>query len=154
MTHNHPEGIKGALAVTDAIFLGRYYADGWAGDYEKPIDHDPDEIKRRIRKHIEKVYGYDLSFTLDEIRPHYQFSSTCQGSVPQAIVAFLESNDYEDAIRNAVSIGGDSDTIAAITGSIDEAVWGIPKWIKAKAWTYLDEPLKEVVRRWRAFIKS
>ena len=148
VTHNHPEGIKGALAVTDAIFLCRYYFGGWAGDYEKPIDDDPDEIKRRIRKHIEKQHGYDLSFTLDEIRPTYRFDVTCQGSVPQAIVAFLESTDFEDAIRNAISIGGDSDTIGAITGSIAEAAYGIPDWIREKALTYLDEPLKDVLRRW------
>ncbi len=148
VTHNHPEGIKGALAVTDAIFLCRYYFGGWAGDYERPIDDDPDEIKRRIRKQIEMVHGYDLSFTLDEIRPTYRFDVTCQGSVPQAIVAFLESTDFEDAIRNAISIGGDSDTIGAITGSIAEAAYGIPDWIREKALTYLDEPLKDVLRRW------
>ena len=149
VTHNHPEGIRGALAVTDAIFLCRYYFGGWAGDYEEPIADQPDEIKRRIRKHIEKQHGYDLSFTLDEIRPTYRFDVTCQGSVPQAIVAFLESTDFEDAIRNAVSIGGDSDTIGAITGSIAEAAYGIPSWIKEKALTYLDDPLKDVLYRWQ-----
>ena len=149
VTHNHPEGIKGALAVTDAIFLCRYYFGGWAGDYEEPIADQPDEIKRRIRKHIEEQHGYDLSFTLDEIRPTYRFDVTCQGSVPQAIVAFLESTDFEDAIRNAISIGGDSDTIGAITGSIAEAAYEIPSWIKEKALTYLDDPLKDVLYRWQ-----
>ena len=148
VTHNHPEGIKGALAVTDAIFMCRYYFGGWAGDYEEPIDKNPEEIKRRIRKHIEEKYGYDLSFTLDEIRPGYRFDVTCQGSVPQAIVAFLESTGFEDAIRNAVSIGGDSDTIAAIAGSIAEAAYGIPQDIREKALTYLPEPLKDVLHRW------
>ena len=79
---------------------------------------NPAEIKRRIKEHIEKEYGYDLSKTLDEIRPTYRFNETCQDTVPQAIVAFLESTDFEDAIRNAISLGGDSDTLAAITGSI------------------------------------
>ena len=114
VTHNHPEGIKGALAVTDAIFMCRYYFGGFYGDY--------------------------------------RFDVSCQGSVPQAITAFLESTDFEDAIRNAISIGGDSDTIAAITGSIAEAAYGIPDWIKQKAYSYLDEPLKDVLRRWRKFV--
>ena len=149
VTHNHPEGIKGAMAVTDAIFLARYYFSGWYGEFESPVSHDPAECKKRIRKHIEQEYGYDLSFTLDRIRPEYTFSSSCQGSVPQAIAAFLESTDFEDAIRNAISLGGDSDTLAAITGSIAEAAYGIPDWIKDKAFSYLDEPLKNVLRRWR-----
>lgn len=88
--------------------------------------------------------GYDLSKTLDEIRPSYRFNETCQDTVPQAIIAFLESTSFEDAIRNAISLGGDSDTLAAITGSIAEAAYGIPQWIKDKAWSYLDEPLKTV----------
>ena len=102
--------------------------------------------------HIEKEYGYDLSKTLDEIRPTYRFNETCQDTVPQAIVAFLESTDFEDAIRNAISLGGDSDTLAAITGSIAEAAYGIPEWIKDKAYSYLDEPLKVVLRRWEEFV--
>ena len=97
VTHNHPEGLKGAEATTAAIFLARM-----------------GEGKDEIRAYIENHY-YPLDFTLDEIRPAYAFDVSCQGSVPPAIVAFLESTDYEDAIRNAVSIGGDSDTIAAIT---------------------------------------
>ncbi len=84
------------------------------------------KIKKRIKAHIEKEHGYDLSKALDEIRPSYKFDVSCQGSVPQSITAFLESVDFEDAIRNAISIGGDSDTIAAITGSIAEAAYGIP----------------------------
>lgn len=86
--------------------------------------------------------------SLDEIRKDYKFDETCQGSVPQAIIAFLESTDFEDAIRNAISIGGDSDTIAAITGSIAEAAYGISEDMKEMAYTYLDEPLKDVLRRW------
>lgn len=141
VTHNHPEGVKGAMATSDAIFLCRYFLGGDGCD-------NPAEIKRRIKEHIEKEYGYDLSKTLDEIRPTYRFNETCQDTVPQAIVAFLESSDFEDAIRNAISLGGDSDTLAAITGSIAEAAYGIPDWIKDKAYSYLDEPLKDVLRRW------
>ncbi|MCD8300640.1 MAG: ADP-ribosylglycohydrolase family protein [Clostridiales bacterium] len=152
VTHNHPEGIKGAMAVADVIFMCRYYFGGYCGDYETPINDDPEECKKRIKEHIETEYGYDLGRTLDEIRPNYSFDVSCQNSVPQAIVAFLESSDYEDAIRNAISIGGDSDTIAAIAGSIAEAAYGIPKWIKDKAWSYLDEPLRDVLRRWRKFV--
>ena len=151
VTHNHPEGIKGAMAVTDAIFMSRYYFGGYCGDYEDPIDKDPKECKKRIKEHIEQTYGYDLSRTLDEIRPTYQFNATCQGSVPEAIIAFLESTDFEDAVRNAISLGGDSDTIAAIAGSIAEAAYGIPETIRTKALSYLDEPLKEVVRQWQTY---
>ena len=148
VTHNHPEGIKGAMATADAIFMCRYFFSGYASDNGQTNSDNPEEIKRRIKEHIEKEYGYDLSKTLDEIRPTYRFNETCQDTVPQAIVAFLESTDFEDAIRNAISLGGDSDTLAAITGSIAEAAYGIPEWIKDKVYTYLDEPLKDVLRRW------
>ena len=148
VTHNHAEGVKGAMATSDAIFMCRYYFGGYSGDYGKPINDNPTECKRLIKEHIEQEYGYDLSKTLDEIRPTYRFNETCQDTVPQAIVAFLESTDFEDAIRNAISLGGDSDTLAAITGSITEAAYGIPEWIQDKAYSYLDEPLKEVLRRW------
>ena len=140
VTHNHPEGIKGAMATADAIFLCRYY--------RKKDANTLDDCKKAVKEHIEKKYGYNLSQTLDEIRPGYDFDVTCQGSVPQAIIAFLESTDFEDAIRNAISIGGDSDTVAAITGSIAEAVYGIPDWIKEKALSYLDKPLMDIVNRW------
>jgi len=106
VTHNHPEGIKGAQATASAIFLGRQ-----------------GEGKEGIRKFIENRFGYDLNRTLDEIRPGYRFDVTCQGSVPEAIIAFLESRYYEDAVRNAVSLGGDSDTIACITGGIAQAYY-------------------------------
>ena len=152
VTHNHPEGIKGAMATADAIFMCRYFFSGYARAQGQPNSDNPEEIQRRIKEHIEKEYGYDLSKTLDEIRPTYRFNETCQDTVPQAIVAFLESTDFEDAIRNAISLGGDSDTLAAITGSIAEAAYGIPEWIKDKVYTYLDEPLKEVLRRWEEFV--
>ena len=152
VTHNHPEGIKGAMATADVIFMCRYFFGGHASDNGQPNSDNPEEIKRRIKEHIEKEYGYDLSKTLDEIRPTYRFNETCQDTVPQAIVAFLESTDFEDAIRNAISLGGDSDTLAAITGSIAEAAYGIPEWITDKVYTYLDEPLKDVLRRWEEFV--
>ena len=152
VTHDHPEGIKGAMAVADAIFMCRYYFGGYCGDDEVPINDDPAECKRRIKKHIESEYGYDLSSSLDEIRPTYRFNESCQGTVPQAIIAFLESMDFEDAIRNAISLGGDSDTLAAITGGIAEAAYGVPQWMKEKAWEYLDEPLREVCRRWEDYL--
>lgn len=154
VTHNHPEGVKGALATADAIFLCRFYFGGYCLDYGEPINNDPAECKKRIKEHIEKEYGYDLSKTLDEIRPTYCFNETCQETVPQAIAAFLESTDFEDAIRNAISLGGDSDTLAAITGSIAEAAYGIPDWIKEKAYSYLDGPLKSVVDRWDEKLKN
>ncbi len=155
VTHNHPEGVKGAMATADAIFMCRFYFGGYCKDYSTPIDDDPDECKRRIKSHIERTYGYDLSSkTLDEIRPAYSFNETCQETVPQAILAFLESTDFEDAIRNAISLGGDSDTLAAITGSIAEAAYGIPDSIKERAYSYLDEPLRDVLRRWKKFINA
>ncbi|MBQ8502703.1 MAG: ADP-ribosylglycohydrolase family protein [Clostridia bacterium] len=122
VTHNHPEGIKGAVSVTGAIFLAR-------------TGHTMDEIKRYASRF------YTIDFTLDEIRDAYGFYETCQQSVPQAFEAFFESTDFEDAVRNAVSIGGDSDTIAAITGSIAEAFYGISDGLKKRAVSCLDERL-------------
>ena len=101
VTHNHPEGIKGAQATAAAIFLAR-----------------TGKNKAEIKAYIEQKFGYDLDFTLDEIRPTFPFDESCQGTVPQSIVAFLESIDYDSAIRLAISLGGDSDTIACITGGI------------------------------------
>ena len=129
MTHNHPEGIKGAVATTAAIFMALHGSS-----------------KEEIRAVIERDY-YKLDFTLDQIRPVYTFDVTCQGSVPQAIEAFLESADFEDAIRNAISIGGDSDTIAAITGSIAEAYYGIPESIRGQAVQYLDKVQIDILDR-------
>lgn len=121
VTHDHPEGIRGAKAAAGAIFLALHRTD-----------------RGQIKRFIEENY-YQLDFTLDEIRPLYTFDVSCQGSVPQAIEAFLESTSFEDAIRGAISIGGDSDTIAAITGGIAEAYYGIPAGIRAQALLYLDE---------------
>ena len=125
VTHNHPEGVKGAQAVAAAIFLAR-------------TGSSKDEIKRYIE---DKYYGLD--FTLDEIRPGYSFDVTCQGSVPQAIMCFLEAEDYEDAIRNAVSLGGDADTQAAMAGAIAEAFFGIPDELQEEGLSYLDDTLQE-----------
>ena len=152
VTYNHLEGIKGAMATVDAIFMCRFYFGGFCIDHGEPINDNPKECKRLVKQHIERKYGYELSKKLDEIRPTYSFNETCQETVPQSIIAFLESTDFEDAIRNAISLGGDSDTLAAITGSIAEAAYGIPDWIKDMAYSYLDEPLKDVLRRWKEFI--
>lgn len=150
VTHNHPEGIKGAQATAAAIFLSRFYAKGCAFDYCKPWTLE--ELKEKIKTLIETQFGYNLSRTLDDIRPTYNFNESCQETVPQAIIAFLESVDFEDAIRNAISLGGDSDTLAAITGSIAEAAYGVPDWIKNKALSYLDEPLRDMYNRWEKYI--
>lgn len=129
ITHNHPEGIKGAQATAAAIFMARTGA-----------------TKEQIKAYVEQKYGYDLSRTCDEIRPVYRFNETCQGTVPEAIVAFLESTDFEDAIRTAVSLGGDSDTLACITGGIAEAYYReIPSWMVKGVWGKLDEDLRNVV---------
>ena len=127
VTHNHPEGIKGAEATAVAIYLAR--------DGKNILE---------IRDYINKHY-YPMNFTLDGIRDSYQFNETCQETVPQAIMAFLESNGFEDAIRNAISIGGDSDTLAAITGGIAEAYYGIPADLRKHAITFLDERLMKIL---------
>lgn len=124
VTHNHPEGIKGAQSVAGAILLAR-----------------TGKSKQDIKEYAEKQYGYFLDFKLDDIRESYQFDESSAGTVPPAIVAFLESADFEDAIRNAISIGGDSDTIAAIAGSIAEAFYGVPSDIEGRALKYLPAKL-------------
>ncbi|WP_332018727.1 ADP-ribosylglycohydrolase family protein [Kaistella sp.] len=130
VTHCHPEGIKGAEAVAAAIFLAR-----------------TGRSKSRIQDYIRLLFGYDLNFTCDDIRETYSFDVTCQGTVPQAIVAFLDSTHYEDAIRNAISIGGDSDTIATITGGIAAAFYGsVPEEIRAFAMSRLTADLRGVVQ--------
>lgn len=124
VSHDHPEGIKGALSTCDAIYLARTGAG-----------------KEEIRGHVESRYGYDLSRTVDEIRPAYSFEVHCKKSVPEAIVCFLDANDFEDAVRNAVSLGGDADTQAAIAGSIASAYWDVPDEISQKALQILDGDL-------------
>ena len=130
VTHNHPEGIKGAKATVHAIFLAR----------EK---RNLQEIKKIIKD--EYYPQMDELFTLDNIRKDYYFNETCQETVPQAIQAFVESTSFEDAIRNAISLGGDSDTLACITGSIAEAYYGVPKELREKAETYLDDNLLSII---------
>ena len=133
VTHNHPEGVRGAEATAAAIRLAR-----------------SGSSREDIRAFVESNY-YPLGFTLDEIRPSYRFSELCQETVPQAIEAFLESESFEDAIRNAISIGGDSDTLAAITGGIAEAFYGIPEDIRAVALWYLDRQQKEILERFEKY---
>ena len=144
VTHNHPEGIKGAQATAAAIFFMRH------GKSKNAIE----EYKNKLKDYIKNKYQYDLDFTLEEIRPIYKFDVSCQGSLPTALVSFLESENFEDAIRNAISIGGDSDTLGAITGSIAEAAYGIPEDIKNKAINYLDNRLKGVYENWINFLES
>lgn len=152
VTHNHPEGIKGAAATADAVYICRCYREKCQGiTDEKTCGVIMNACKNTVKNHIEKKYGYDLSKTLDEIRPGYSFNETCQGTVPQAVTAFLESTGFEDAVRNAISVGGDSDTLAAITGSIAEAAYSVPGEIRNKALSYLDEPLLDIVNRWEKF---
>lgn len=145
VTHNHPEGIKGALATANAIMFMRYRVKEGT---------DMVEAKEWLRDFIQKNYGYELSQSLDEIRPGYKFTESCQETVPQAITAFLESTDFEDAIRNAISLGGDSDTLAAITGGIAQAAYGVPAWMEERALQYLDEPLRAVYFRWCDFLRE
>jgi ADP-ribosylglycohydrolase len=128
-THNHPEGIKGAQATAAAVFLARTGSG-----------------KDDIRRYVETTFGYNLTEPLDSIREWYKFDVSCQGSVPQAIRAFLESNDFEDAVRKAISIGGDSDTIACVAGGIAQAFYGgVPDDIRAGTWVRLDDRLRDVV---------
>ena len=107
--------------------------------------NDLDAYKGYLKRDLTEWFGYDLDRRLDDIRPTYRFDVSCQGSVPEAIIAFLESTDFEDAIRNAVSLGGDSDTIAAITGSIAEAAYGVPDDLRNKALTFLDDRLQSAL---------
>jgi len=133
VTHNHPEGIKGAQATAVAIYMAR-----------------KGQSKEQIKAAIAKSFRYDLDRTVDEIRPVYQFNESCQETVPEAIIAFLESTDFEDAIRNAVSLGGDTDTLTCITGGIAEAFYGgVPKEIAEKAMTYLPPLIHDVVQEFR-----
>lgn len=129
VTHNHPEGLKGAEATVVALYMARTGC---------PMEE--------IRATIDRDY-YPMDFTLDGIRNSYRFNETCQNTVPQALMAFFESTGFEDAIRNAISVGGDSDTLAAITGGVAEAYYGIPEDIRSRALTYLDERLMDILLR-------
>ncbi|MEO0586801.1 MAG: ADP-ribosylglycohydrolase family protein [Planctomycetota bacterium] len=130
-THNHPDGVRGAQAVAVGIFLARQGA---------AIDD--------IRKAIESKFDYDCTTPLEDIRPEYGFDVSASGSVPQSIRAFIESHDYESAVRNAISLGGDSDTMACIAGSIAEAAYGgVPKSIERKTMELLDDRIVSVIER-------
>lgn len=134
LTHDHPEAVTGAQATAAAVFLARGGA-----------------TKAEIRRFVESRFGYDLSVPLDVVRPGYAFDLSCAGTVPHAIRAFLEAGDFEDALRNAISIGGDSDTLACIAGAIAEAFFGgVPAPIAQPVWQRLDAPLREVTQRFCA----
>ena len=137
VTHNHPEGIKGAQSTTLAILMARQGAP-----------------KEEIRSEIGRRFNYDLDRTLAEIRPHYTFDVSCQGSVPEAIIAFLESENYEDAIRKGISIGGDSDTIACVTGGMAEAFYGIPDEIAEKGRSYLPAEFLQIIDEFQVWCRD
>jgi ADP-ribosylglycohydrolase len=138
-THNHPEGIKGAQAVALAVFLARTGAK-----------------KEHIRAELARRFGYDLERTLDEIRPGYTFDVSCQGSVPESVLCFLESRDWESTVRNAVSLGGDSDTMACIAGGIAEAFYGpVSADIRDQVQTVLTDELWQATERfYRRFVMT
>lgn len=139
VTHNHPEGIKGAQAMASAVYLAR-----------------TGKSKREIKEYIESAFGYDLNRTCDDIRPDYRFDVTCQGSVPESIIAFLEGADYESTIRLAISLGGDADTMAAIAGGIAEAYYReIPLHIKEEALRRLPDEFVGIMSRfYRRFVSK
>jgi ADP-ribosylglycohydrolase len=129
VTHNHPEGVRGAQATAAAVFMARQ-----------------GKSKAYIKDSVEQMFGYDLSPTLDELRPGYEFDESCQGTVPAALIAFLESHDYQDAVRKAISLGGDADTLACITGAVAEAHYGgVPTEIAGSAMAVLDDRLRNTV---------
>jgi len=132
ITHNHEEGIKGAEATALAIFMAR-----------------KGESKETIRERISKDFTYDLSRIVDEIRPTYKFEVSCQKSVPESIICFLDSDSFEDCIRNCVSLGGDADTMAAIAGGIAEAYYGVPKEIEEQVYGYLSDEFIEILERFK-----
>ena len=137
VSHNHPEGIKGAQATAAAIFLARTGSD-----------------KQAIRDYIEKTFGYDLGRTCDEIRPGYHHVETCQETVPQAVTAFLEGESFEDVIRTAVSLGGDCDTLTAIAGSMAEAFYGLPEPLRLACRERVDPEMLQVLDRFDAVRKE
>lgn len=137
VTHNHPEGIKGAEATASAILLARNGSS-----------------KDEIKEYIIREFGYDLSRTCDEIRPTYHHVESCQETVPEAITAFLEGTDFEDVIRTAVSLGGDCDTLTCIAGGIAEAYYGIPDKISAEGYNRMNTDMREVLCRFYAQIAS
>lgn len=138
VTHNHPEGIKGAQAVAAVIWMARN-----------------GKNKEEIRQYVEKKYYPDaFKETVDQIRPNYDFNESCQGTVPQALEVFYEAASFEDTLHTAISIGGDADTLTDIAAGMAEAFYGIPKEIEKKAMTYLDDEMRDVVVRFKAKYQS
>ena len=137
VTHNHPEGIKGAEATASAIFMARNGSS-----------------KEEIKKYIENEFHYDLNRTLDEIRPSFHMDETCQKTVPEAIIAFLEARNFEDAIRNAVSLGGDTDTLGAITGSIAEAYFGISETLISECRNRINKDMRDIVDAFYSLVRK
>ena len=137
VSHNHPEGIKGAEATASAIFLAR-----------------TGSTKEEIKAYIVDNFGYDLSRTCDEIRPGYHHVETCQETVPEAITAFLEGESFEDVIRTAVSLGGDCDTLTCIAGSIAEGFYGIPEELKQECRNRLPEELRKVLDQYDSWLNQ
>ena len=137
VSHNHPEGMKGAEATAAAVFLAR-----------------TGKNKEEIKVYIESEFGYDLSRSCDEIRPAYHHVESCQETVPEAITAFLEGENFEDVIRTAVSLGGDCDTLTAIAGSMAEGFYGVPEDLKAECRARLPEPLRAVLVRFEQAVEE
>ena len=135
VTHNHPEGIKGAEATASAVFLARTGG-----------------TKEQIKAYMEDTFGYDLSRTCDQIRPTYHHVESCQETVPEAVTAFLEGKSFEDVIRTAVSLGGDCDTLTCIAGSIAEGFYGVPENLKQECRNRLPEPLLEVLQKFDSYL--
>ena len=137
VTHNHPEGIKGAEATAAAIFLARN-----------------GKSKKEIKEYIEKEFSYNLDRSCDGIRPEYEFDTTCQGTVPEAIISFLDGSDYESTVRLAVSLGGDADTLACIAGGIAEAFYTMPQELIEKCRSYFPQDMREVLDQFEDIKKS
>ncbi len=137
VSHNHPEGIKGAESTAAVMYLARTGAS-----------------KKEIKEYVIREFGYDLSRTCDEIRPGYHHVEDCQRTVPEAITAFLEGEAFEDVIRNAISLGGDTDTLGAIAGAMAEAFYGVPEELKEKANTYLPKEILDVLDKFRSEVVS
>ena len=141
VSHDHPEGIKGAQAIASAVYIARTSENVFSVG-----------TKRKVKSFVESRFGYDLGFTLDEIRPRYRFDVSCQGSCPQAIRAYLEGRDFEEVVRLAVSVGGDSDTIACMAGGIAGAQFDIPEVIARHARKYLSEDLRAEMDRFEKWL--
>ena len=137
VSHNHPEGVKGAQAIATSVFLCKQ-----------------GKSKREIKDYVEKTFGYNLRRTIAEIRPRYAFDVSCQGSVPEAIIAFLEGNSFEEVIRLAISLGGDSDTIGAMAGAIAACMYPIPDEFAERCDSILTEDLRDIKDRFCKLIEK